>query len=215
MVRISCIIIISLRISYLIKNKERFVLYKELLMLGFIIYSMCLFQIVTFQDEVSWSTNNFIPFREILRYNIGSRLFIKNVLGNMLLFLPFGFFTSYLLDNKRPLLTVVLTLIASLSIEGVQLMIGRVFDVDDIILNVLGGTFGFYLYNILDRLGKKSPKLLGNEYFLDVSKQKQLLKETKDLKEGLRESFEWYLQHQEEVNRKDYIQFIDKHLSNK
>ena len=168
MVIISCIIIISLRISYLIKNKERFVLYKELLMLGFIIYSMCLFQIVTFQDEVSWSTNNFIPFREILRYNIGSRLFIKNVLGNMLLFLPFGFFTSYLLDNKRPLLTVVLTLIASLSIEGVQLMMGRVFDVDDIILNVLGGTFGFYLYNILDRLGKKSPKLLGNEYFLDV-----------------------------------------------
>ena len=168
MVIISCIIIISLRISYLIKNKERFVLYKELLMLGFIIYSMCLFQIVTFQDEVSWSTNNFIPFREILRYNIGSRLFIKNVLGNMLLFLPFGFFTSYLLDNKRPLLTVVLTLIASLSIEGVQLMIGRVFEVDDIILNVLGGTFGFYLYNILDRLGKKSPKLLGNEYFLDV-----------------------------------------------
>lgn len=168
MVIISCIIIISLRISYLIKNKERFVLYKELLMLGFIIYSMCLFQIVTFQDEVSWSTNNFIPFREILRYNIGSRLFIKNVLGNMLLFLPFGFFTSYLLDNKRPLLTVVLTLIASLSIEGVQLMIGRVFDVDDIILNVLGGAFGFYLYNILDRLGKKSPKLLGNEYFLDV-----------------------------------------------
>ena len=168
MVIISCIIIISLRISYLIKNKERFVLYKELLMLGFIIYSMCLFQIVTFQDEVSWSTNNFIPFREILRYNIGSRLFIKNVLGNMLLFLPFGFFTSYLLDNKMPLLTVVLTLIASLSIEVVQLMIGRVFDVDDIILNVLGGTFGFYLYNILDRLGKKSPKLLGNEYFLDV-----------------------------------------------
>lgn len=168
MVIISCIIIISLRISYLIKNKERFVLYKELLMLGFIIYSMCLFQIVTFQDEVSWSTNNFIPFREILRYNIGSRLFIKNVLGNMLLFLPFGFFTSYLLDNKKPLLTVVLTLVASLSIEVVQLMIGRVFDVDDIILNVLGGTFGFYLYNILDRLGKKSPKLLGNEYFLDV-----------------------------------------------
>lgn len=168
MVIISCIIIISLRISYLIKNKERFVLYKELLMLGFIIYSMCLFQIVTFQDEVSWSTNNFIPFREILRYNIGSRLFIKNVLGNMLLFLPFGFFTSYLLDNKRPLLTVALTLVASLSIEVVQLMIGRVFDVDDIILNVLGGTFGFYLYNILDRLGKKSPKLLGNEYFLDV-----------------------------------------------
>lgn len=168
MVIISCIIIISLRISYLIKNKERFVLYKELLMLGFIIYSMCLFQIVTFQDEVSWSTNNFIPFREILRYNIGSRLFIKNVLGNMLLFLPFGFFTSYLLDNKRPLLTVVLTLIASLSIEGVQLMIGRVFDVDDIILNMLGGTIGFCVYHIIDLFGGKFPKILKNEWFLNI-----------------------------------------------
>lgn len=168
MVIISCIIIISLRISYLIKNKERFVLYKELLMLGFIIYSMCLFQIVTFQDEVSWSTNNFIPFREILRYNIGSRLFIKNVLGNMLLFLPFGFFTSYLLDNKRPLLTVVLTLIASLSIEVVQLMIGRVFDVDDIILNMLGGTIGFCVYHIIDLFGGKFPKILKNEWFLNI-----------------------------------------------
>ena len=168
MVIISCIIIISLRISYLIKNKERFVLYKELLMLGFIIYSMCLFQIVTFQDEVSWSTNNFIPFREILRYNIGSRLFIKNVLGNMLLFLPFGFFTSYLLDNKRPLLTGVLTLIASLSIEGVQLMIGRVFDVDDIILNMLGGTIGFCVYHIIDLFGGKFPKILKNEWFLNI-----------------------------------------------
>lgn len=168
MVIISCIIIISLRISYLIKNKERLVLYKELLMLGFIIYSMCLFQIVTFQDEVSWSTNNFIPFREILRYNIGSRLFIKNVLGNMLLFLPFGFFTSYLLDNKKPLLTVVLTLIASLSIEVVQLMIGRVFDVDDIILNVLGALLGYFIYRLFDRFEDILPDWLKKEWLIDI-----------------------------------------------
>lgn len=52
-------------------------------------------------------------------------------------------------------------------------------------------------------------------YVLDVSKQKHLLKEIKELKEGLRESFQWYVHHQEDVNRKNYIQFIDENLSNK
>ena len=90
MILISSIILISLRVGYIFKykNEKRFVFYEELLMLSFVIYIMCLFQVVTFQDDVSWSTNNFIPFQEILRYNIGSRLFLKNVLGNMLLFLP-------------------------------------------------------------------------------------------------------------------------------
>lgn len=66
MVLISCVVIASLRISYLIKNKKKFVIYKELLSLAFLIYIMCLFQVVTFQDDVSWSSNNFIPFKEIL-----------------------------------------------------------------------------------------------------------------------------------------------------
>ena len=68
MVLISIVILVSLRITYLIKNRKHLYLYKELLMLSFIIYILCLFQVVTFQDDVSWSTNNFIPFREIFRY---------------------------------------------------------------------------------------------------------------------------------------------------
>ena len=92
MVLISVVILVSFRLSYLFKNKEKLVLYKELLGLSFVIYILCLFQVVTFQDNVSWSSNNFIPFREMFRYNIGSRLFVKNVLGNALMFLPYGFF---------------------------------------------------------------------------------------------------------------------------
>ena len=117
MVIISMVVIISFRIAYLIQNKEKFVLYKDLTLLVFIVYILCLFQVVTFQDNVTWSSNNFIPFKEIFRYKITSRLFIKNVLGNMLLFLPFGFFVSFYLkveDKKWPLF---LTLITSLSIE--------------------------------------------------------------------------------------------------
>lgn len=50
------------------------------------------------------------------------------------------------------------------------------------------------------------------EYELDISKQKEILPQTKDLKEGLKESFDYYIHHQEEVTRKDYMSFIDNHL---
>ena len=83
MIIISVVIMVSVRLTYLIKNKQKIVVYEELLMLCFAIYILCLFQVVTFQDDVSWSSNNFIPFREILRYDITSRLFLKNVVGNM------------------------------------------------------------------------------------------------------------------------------------
>lgn len=168
MVLIACVVIVSLRVSYLIKSKERIIIYKELLSLSFLIYIMCLFQVVTFQDDVSWSSNNFVPFREILRYNMGSHLFFKNVLGNMIMFLPYGFFASYYLKSKKISLPVFLTFITSLSIETVQLVIGRVFDVDDILLNILGGILGFYIYHIFDCIGSRFSKIFKNEWFLNI-----------------------------------------------
>ncbi len=114
---ISTIIMVSFRLCYLIKNEEKIVIYKELCMLTFGLYILCLFQVVTFQDDASWATNNFIPFHEILRYKITSRLFFKNVLGNMIMFLPFGLFTSFYLKVERINLPLVLTIIASLAIE--------------------------------------------------------------------------------------------------
>src|SRR5699024_1806752 len=107
----------------------------------FIIYVLCLFYVVTFQD-VSWSTSNFTPFSEMFRYEIGSRLFIKNVLGNVILFLPYGFFAAYYLKLKKPWSILGLSILVSLTIETTQLLIGRVFDIDDIILNTIGGLFG-------------------------------------------------------------------------
>lgn len=168
MVLISSIIIISFRIAYLLKNHVKFVLYQDLLMLCFIIYVLCLFQVVTFQDTVSWSSNNFIPFREIFRYAFGSRLFVKNVVGNMLLFLPFGFFVSYYLKCKKVWLPLILTLIASISIETVQMVIGRVFDIDDILLNLFGGCLGFLCYYVLSKIGEKLPSVLKSEIFLNI-----------------------------------------------
>ena len=167
MLLISIVVLVSFRICYILKKGDKFVFYKELLMLSFIIYILCLFQVVTFTDDVTWSTNNFIPFKEIMRYSITSRLFLKNVIGNMIMFLPFGFFISYYLENKKPYLTIVLTLIASIAIELVQLAIGRVFDVDDIILNLCGGMLGYLIYYLLYKISEKLPSVFKSDWFLN------------------------------------------------
>ena len=169
MVIISVIILVSFRICYLIKSQQKIVLYKELSMLIFGIYILCLFQVVTFQDDVSWATNNFIPFKEIMRYNITSRLFIKNVLGNMIMFVPFGFFVSYYLKVDKIKLPIIMILITSLSIEIVQMSIGRVFDVDDILLNVLGGIIGYYIFIFLKLISESLPSFFKKEWVLNVA----------------------------------------------
>ncbi len=149
---IICLIIItSLRITYLIKYKVDFVFYKEMLMLGFIMYVIALFEVVTFQD-VSWSSSNFIPFKEMLRYEFGTKLFFKNVVGNMIMFIPFGFFTSYFLKLKKFYSVFILTLLTSITIETTQLLIGRVFDIDDIFLNIIGGLIGYFIFKIIYKI---------------------------------------------------------------
>ncbi len=167
MILIITVIVSSLRVAYLIKGNRKFCLHRELLSLIFIIYILCLYHVVTFQD-VNYGNNNFVPFREIFRYSIGSAKFIKNILGNILLFIHFGFFSSYYLKNKRMSLNVILTLITSLTIEVVQYYIGRVFDIDDIILNILGGIIGFLLFIGFDAIKNRLPKFFKSDAFLNV-----------------------------------------------
>lgn len=166
MLFICCVIIISMRLIYLIKNKGKFIFYKEMLMLGFIIYVMALFRVVTFQD-VSWSSSNFIPFEEMFRYEFGTKLFYKNVVGNMLMFIPYGFFISYFLKIKKPWLVLFLTTLVSITIEITQLLIGRVFDIDDIMLNIVGGLLGFILYYLFVKI-KSKIGLLQKQYIYNI-----------------------------------------------
>ncbi len=168
MVIVTIIVLVTIRLIYLLKNKEHIVLYREIFMLTFIVYILCLFQIVTVQDTVSWSTNNFVPFKEIMRYDFGTTLFFKNIIGNILLFLPFGFFVSYLIKSKDVILPLIICIVCSISIETVQLYIGRVFDVDDIILNVIGGILGYFVYRVMYDFNSKLPKALKNEVFLNI-----------------------------------------------
>lgn len=50
------------------------------------------------------------------------------------------------------------------------------------------------------------------EYRLDVTRQCKLMQETKPLEDGLSEAFAWYRQNQDQVEKKPFFDYIDKHL---
>ena len=160
------VIICSFRITYLFTKHKKFQLHKEIIYLISVIYILCLFYVVTFQDN-NYGVSNFIPFKEMFRYDIGTDKFIKNILGNVMLFVPYGFLASYLLGNKKFSIITILLLIVSTTIETVQYYIGRVFDIDDIILNLFGGIVGFLIFIGIDAIRNKI-KLFRNDKVLDI-----------------------------------------------
>ena len=162
-------IVIIMRLTKIIKGEgERGPIHNEIFNLFFITYLLLLFRLVTSQDISAYNSTNLMPFKEILRYEVGSSDFFKQVIGNIALFIPFGYFvTSYC--NIKGLGTISLVSgLSSLVIEIVQHFIGRSFDVDDIILNVIGGLIGFLIYISLNAIRNHLPKILRKDWFLNI-----------------------------------------------
>ena len=167
MILIFTTVLITIRIVYLIVHNEKFVVHKEMTTLAFLLYALLLFYVVTFQD-MNYGTNNFIPFKEIFRYEIGSSVFMHNIIGNIVLFIPFGYFVSNIMKSRKAYAVLVVSIITSLVIEYTQLLIGRTFDVDDIILNVLGSLFGFLLYYLIELFERHMPPFFVSDLFKNI-----------------------------------------------
>lgn len=157
-------IIILLRVFTILNTSKKFILHEELLLLLFITYILFLFELVTSRD-VYMNGTNLVPFREMFRYPVGSENFNRQVIGNILLFMPFGFFATYYTKIKKISSISFMSILVSLTIEVVQKYIGRSFDVDDIILNVGGGILGFLVYIGLDAIRKKLPSIFQKDGF--------------------------------------------------
>lgn len=71
------------------------------------------------------------------------------LLGNVIMFMPLGFFPVLLWRRPRWWKSTVIATCASCFVECVQLYVGRSSDVNDIILNGLGGLAGYGLYRLL------------------------------------------------------------------
>ena len=162
-------VMIIMRITLYIKgDNKKIVLHEELFNLLFISYLVILFQLVTSQDISAFNSTNLVPFREILRYDVGTKEFYRQVVGNILLFIPFGFFASKYCKIKGLGGITIVTILSSFVIESVQHFIGRSFDVDDIILNVVGGILGFLLYISLNAIKNHLPKIFRKDWIYNL-----------------------------------------------
>ena len=117
-----------------------------------------------FFNLATWQLNsNLIPFRNTYEYVMGADRFnvdiiINNTLGNVLIFIPLGIFLPLLFKKYQSLNQVVVgSIIITFTIELLQffLQIGQ-FDIDDVILNTIGGAVGFFIIKQLMRVAKLS-----------------------------------------------------------
>lgn len=159
---------VSMRFFYLRTHREKVYFYKEFFGILSIVYIFLLFQLLTKVELNTNSGYNLVPFTEIFRYKFGSSLFIYNVGGNILAFVIFGLIVSSYIKPKTCLAPFLTSLVVSTTVEFVQLNIGRSFDVDDIILNVLGGIIGYLLYIGLTAIHNHLPKVLQKEGIINI-----------------------------------------------
>jgi len=103
---------------------------------------------------------NLVPLASIIRYFdmlfawTMPLVFAGNVIGNLLLLLPMGFFLPLFKPDKLNWRKIfILSAVLSIAIELVQLLFaalkwdsGRVVDIDDVLMNALGGLMGYWLY---------------------------------------------------------------------
>lgn len=168
MLVIFLVVVSAMRISFIQINHEKFIFHKEFVNLLFLVYALLLFELLTSAEMNVNSGFNLIPFQEILRYEVGSKMFNFNVFGNILIFVPFGYFVSGYVKASKVSHILFISLLTSLTVELVQLQIGRSFDIDDIMLNVLGSIIGFLLYIALTAIKKHLPRFFQSDLLYNI-----------------------------------------------
>lgn len=138
-----------------VNNKKRRILAGIL----FILYFVVLFYFLFFSEKMGRTYSerayhyNLVPFKEISRFvtyreSLGMKAVLLNIVGNVVAFVPFGVFVPmYTMRGRRIWMTTFYSFELSLFVEILQLItkVGS-FDVDDLILNTLGGILGYLIY---------------------------------------------------------------------
>ena len=144
----------------------------------FTVYFAVLFYFLFFSEKMGRTYSerayhyNLVPLKEIMRFIryrkvLGTYAVVLNLVGNIIAFMPFGTFLPIYYERCRKLrYTVLYSFELSLVVEILQLVfkVGSL-DVDDLILNTIGGLFGFYKQRNnseeMDEIWKQIQKILG------------------------------------------------------
>lgn len=101
---------------------------------------------------------NLDPFKTISRYienyeTFGLSIILVNLAGNIVAFMPLGFLLPLIFKRTDRLINITLiTMLTSMTAEICQYLfnVGGL-DIDDVILNTVGGVLGYIIYSLLRR----------------------------------------------------------------
>lgn len=139
----------SVKLQYYIKNENK-ILFNYTINTYFFMSILFIVSLTLFPVEFSKNglfTFNLIPFKTILTMLFNSSIIdiLANIFGNITLFAPLGLFSYFVFKGNKNK-TFKLCLIFTVLVETIQLILpARLFDIDDIMLNFLGGFIGLIL----------------------------------------------------------------------
>ena len=168
MICVFLLTIVLVRFFTIIIHHKKVSFYKEAMNLFALFYSLILFSLLTNSEANIGGGYNIMPFTEMTRYTFGSNLFMLNVVGNILAFIPFGYFIGHYVNPKKIWPVIITSLITGITVELVQLRIGRSFERDDILLNLFGSILGYLLYIGLSAINKKLPDVLKSDLVYNI-----------------------------------------------
>ncbi len=122
-----------------------------------IIYAAVLLKLVVFKNGFTANVRgiNVIPFQfmiDLLSKHMRFTVFIKNVVGNIAVFVPLGIILSVLFSKIAVKKLIMRGFFVSLAIELIQLVFHLgICDIDDLITNTIGVIIGIALYWKLTR----------------------------------------------------------------
>ncbi len=119
----------------------------------FLIYFVILIAVL-FRSSRETRMIKLVPFSTIRTFLSKDRIFhiftITNVLGNIILFMPMGMYFMVFAQDKKSNKNVLWICLMSTGVELFQYAFKLgVGDIDDVILNTLGGYLGILMYRII------------------------------------------------------------------
>ena len=143
------------------RTPRRVSLRREALLAALVVYAVVVATITVIPGRATTDNAtrvNLLPLMSVMACVTGTdgppeapQYCVKNVVGNVLLFMPFGALLPALIRRLRSATAVVVfALVISASTEAVQFAeqrigVGRTVDIDDVLWNVLGGYVGYRL----------------------------------------------------------------------
>lgn len=134
---------------------------------AFVLYLVLLLKLLLFSRAPgSERSLNLVPFATISNYLFSGaaavkRFAIGNVIGNVVAFVPLGAFLPVLRRRTGIWTNLLIVVCASVAVEIVQGVFGLgASDVDDVILNTLGGLVGILFFTLLRALLRSWSRLI-------------------------------------------------------